>query len=499
MGPISTVTALPKGSLDKALFRGIAWTGTVKWGSQVLSWVCMIVVARLLSPGDYGLIAMAGVFLALIGVLNEFGFGASVVVLRHLTESQIRRIHTLAGCFGVIAFAIASGIAVPAGRYFRSSELPLVMIVASTGFIFAGMRSVPGALLEKELRFKFLALIEGGQAVLATVTTVIIAWLGGGYWALVFGVLAGTGGSAMALVAARPVRYAWPFGESLREVLQLSSHVLINRLSWSIASSADIFIGGRMLGQSVIGAYSFGCMIANVPMEKVTALMSRVMPAFYSSLQSDPSAMRRYLLLVTEGVSLITFPVGIGVALVADDFVRLVFGAKWEQAIAPLQILAAWAAVRSIIGLAPPIAYVTNGSRVAMFNGLLCASLFPVGFFIGSHWGPVGLAWAWVVVQPIAFFGLCRHVLKATGLSFARYVQALKPALIGVSIMAIAVVGFRALSPQELPQVARFTLECLIGTVIYGVTLIVLHSDRVRKVRELVWVAREERLKETST
>jgi teichuronic acid exporter len=472
--------------LDRVLIHGIAWTGAIKWGSQLLSWMSTIVVARILNPEDYGLVAMAGVFLGFIGVLNEFGLGAAVVALRHLTTEQIGKIHTLAGCFGIVAFAATCGIAVPAGHFFRSPDLPLVIAVASTGFIFTGLRSVPGAWFEKELRFKFLALIEGGQAVLTTVTTVVIAWLGGGYWALVLGVLAGTAGAASALIVACPVRYAWPLGGSLREALRFSSHILVNRLSWNIASSADVFIGGRMLGQTVIGVYSFGGAIASVPMEKVTALMSRVMPAFYSSLQADPPAMRRYLLLVTEGVSLITFPVGIGMMLVADDFVRVVFGVKWEQAIAPLQVLAAWAAVRSIIGLIPPIAYVTGGSRIMMFNGLLCAGLFPVGFFIGSHWGAVGLAWAWVVVQPIAFVELYRHVLKATELSFARYGQALKPALNGVSLMALGVVGLRFVVSSEWPPAFRLTAECLSGAAIYGAAMVILHRDRLRQVFSLI-------------
>ena len=367
----------------------------------------------------------------------------------------------------------------------------LLWLQQGQGLYYRGWRSVPGALLEKELRFKFLAFLDGGQAILTTIVTVAIAWWGAGYWALVLGGLVGNAGGTAVLLICRSVRPAWPSVESLREAVQLSSHVLVNRLSWHIASSSDVFVGGRMLGQGIIGAYSFSSTIASMPMEKVTSLVSRVMPAFYSSVQSDPAAVRRYLLLLTEAVSLITFPVALGMALEADDFVRLVFGEKWVNAIAPLQILAAWAAVRSVIGLVAPVTYVTGGSRIAMLNGLLCVALFPIGFFVGSHWGAVGLAWVWVFVQPVAFIQLYKHVLRVTGLSFLEYLQPLRPALSGVVVMVIGIMGFRYSLSSEWPMAFRLTAESLIGASFYGASMFAFHRDRLRQLFVMIKKSRQ--------
>ena len=91
----SSLTGRETGALDRTLVRGLAWTGAVKWLSQILSWLSTIVVARLLTPEDYGIVAMASVFIGLIGLLNEFGLGAAVVALRQLTDEQISSMHSL--------------------------------------------------------------------------------------------------------------------------------------------------------------------------------------------------------------------------------------------------------------------------------------------------------------------------------------------------------------------------------------------------------------------
>jgi len=209
--------------------------------------------------------------------------------------------------------------------------------------------------------------------------------------------------------------------QSLREIIRFSSHVLVSRVSGYVALTSDLFVAGRMLGEAVVGVYSFANTLANIPMEKVTALASRVMPAFYSSIQTDPIAVRRYLLLLTEGVSLITFPVGVGVSFVAEDGVGMLLGEKWLGVIAPLKVLACWAVVRSVFTLITPILYVTGGTRLAMYNSLLCALLYPLGFLLGTRWGSVGLALAWIVLQPPSWVPVYYHVLRAIGLPFWTY------------------------------------------------------------------------------
>jgi PST family polysaccharide transporter len=443
-------------------------------------------VARLLIPEDYGLVAMAGVLLGVISLFNEFGLGAAVVALRNITDDQITHIHGLASMFGVVGFLVSCLLAIPTGQFFGAPEVARIMMVMGTGLVLVAMRSVPTAVLEKELRFKFLAFLEGGQSIVATLATLGLAWWGAGYWALVGGGLMGSATATAVLSVYRPLRGAWPTMQSLQEVVRFSSHVLVSRVSGYVATTSDLFIAGRMLGEAVVGVYAFANTIANIPMDKVTALASRVMPAFYSSVQADPTAIRRYLLLLTEGVSLITFPVGVGVAFLSEDGVIMLLGEKWVGVIAPLKVLACWAVFRSVATLISPILYVTGGARLAMFNSLLCAMLYPIGFLVGSRWGAVGLAVAWIIVQPPTWVPIYRHVLQATGLSILTYLGILWPAFIGTASMAGGIYLFLQVIPTDAPSCFRLIGEVACGAAVYfGVTM-VFYRDRLSRFVDLI-------------
>lgn len=471
-----------RGALDRTLVRGIAWTGAIKWLSQLLSWVSTIVVARLLNPEDYGIVAMAGVFVGFIGLLNEFGLGAAVVALRHLTEEQIASIHSLASLSGVAGFLLTCLIAIPAGRIYAASDIPLVIVVMGAGFAFLALRSVPSALLEKALRFKLLALLEGGQAIVAALITVGLAWWGAGYWALVIGGVAGHVAVTAVILRQHPVRYARPSFGSLREAIRFSSHVLVGRISWYVASNADVFIAGRILGQGIVGAYSFAGTLANLPLDKITALLSRVMPAFYSSVQTDPSVLRRYLLLLTEGLALLTFPIGVGMALVAHVFVPFVLGEKWVGAVLPLQVLSCWAVVRSLFGLISPILFVTGGSRLSMLSGLFCMILYPLGFWVGSGWGAVGIALAWVAVQPVSWIAPYRHALTVLKLPFHEYLSVLWPATTSTVIMVGGVYLIRQVIPSDSSLLLQLLYEAAAGASVYCSIIVVFHQARLSQL-----------------
>lgn len=482
----STSSGSETESLDRTLVRGIAWTGAVKWLSQLLSWASTIVVARLLNPEDYGIVAMAGVFVGFIGLLNEFGLGAAVVALRHLTEKQIASMHSLASLFGVAGFLLTCLAAIPVGRIYDASDVPLVIVVMGAGFAFLAVRSVPSALLEKTLQFKLLAVLEGGQAIVAALVTVGLAWWGVGYWALVVGGVAGHVAVTAVILSRYPVRYARPSFHSLHEALRFSSHVLVGRISWYVASNADVFIAGRILGPGIVGAYSFACTLANLPLDKITALLSRVMPAFYSSVQTDPTVLRRYLLLLTEGLALLTFPVGVGMALVAPAFVPLVLGEKWVGVVLPLQVLSCWAVVRSLFGLISPILFVTGGSRLSMLSGLLCMVIYPIGFWIGSGWGAVGIALAWVAVQPVSWIMPYRHALAALQLPLREYLSVLWPAVISTVTMAGGIYLFRQTVPESGSSLLQLLCEAAAGVAMYAAIIGLFHRARLSQVLGLI-------------
>src|ERR1700678_2299808 len=185
-------TPTDRKSLDKALVGGFAWTAGVKWCGQIISWIISIVVARLLTPADFGLVGMAAIYLGLITLFSEFGVGTAIITLRDLGDETLAELHTASLMLGVLAFLLSCALATPLGLFFHEPRLPLVLIVTSTGFILLGYRTVPFSLLQKEMKFKLLAFLDGFQLLSQAITTGTLAVLGFKFWSLVLGGLAGT-------------------------------------------------------------------------------------------------------------------------------------------------------------------------------------------------------------------------------------------------------------------------------------------------------------------
>ena len=238
-----------------------------------------------------------------------------------------------------------------------------------------------------------------------------------------------------------------------------------------------------MLGQTVLGTYTVAWNLANSPLEKITTLVGGVTPAYYSAVQEDRGALRRYLLKPTEAISLIMFPVMVGMALVSRDVVLSVLGQKWQGAIAPLQLLAFYVCVRSIMPLIAQVLMVTGDSGFVMWNGIISAVALPIAFLIGSHWGPQGIAAAWVVAYPINAVPLYLRASRRISLSIAEFWHVLLPATQGTLLMALVVLVVQVLLSGHFTMVTRLAIQVLTGAIAYIAVVLLFHHDRLSMFR----------------
>jgi teichuronic acid exporter len=467
-------------ALDRSLLHGIAWTSGAQWAGQLLAWASTLIVARLLTPEDYGLVGMGSIYLGLITLVSEFGLASTVITLRDLSEEQVAQLNGLAVLFGVGGFAISCAAAIPLGRFFHTPQLPPVVVAMSAAFVITAFKTVPVSLLQRDMRFKALALMDTGRAVLLAVSMIAFAVLGLRYWTLVIGGLLSSVLSTGAALVLRRHRFAWPRRHSLTHAMTFSGHVLVGRLSWYAYSNADFLVAGRILGQAALGLYELGWTLANVPIEKVTALVGQVTPSIFSAVQHDRAALRRYLLRITEGLALITLPTSLGMALVAPDFVLLALGEKWHGAIVPLQLLALSGALRSVTPLLPQALNAIGESRLAMRYAVLCAFVLPTAFYVmAKQWGTVGLALVWVVVFPLLTLPAYQRVLARIQLSSRQYLGALWPGLSASVLMAVAVLTVKRVVGSYGSPGFRFGTQVVVGACTYTLICVLLHRGRL--------------------
>ncbi len=467
-------------ALDQALVRGVAWTGLARWGSQILSWAATIMIARLLTKADYGLLGMANLYIGFVLLVNEFGLGAAIVRRRDLGHAEISALGTLSVAAGVGLWAVSAVLATPFAWFFDEPAVRWLILALGVTFVTSALRTLPRALLTRDLQFHLVAMIDALEAIVAAAVTLTLAWYGWSYWSLAVGAIAGSAVSALYALRLRPHPLGWSRRlHALKEHLTFGGHIVGARMAWYGYSNADMAVVGRVLGKELLGAYSFGWTLATIPVGRIAGLLGQVTPGIFSAVQHDRTALRRYFLLITEGVAFLSFPAAAGLALVAEDLVLVALGEHWRAAIVPLQILGAYGAFRSITTMFPPLLQAVGRSGEAMRFNLIALLVLPPLFLIGTRWGTTGVAAAWVIGYPLVMIRNYRAILDATDCRLGQYLKGLWPAVSATLVMILAVLVWKLWAPSGAHRSFRLAGQVAVGALTYALMAGIFYRARL--------------------
>lgn len=474
-------SALPIAPLPKSasLASNLAWRAVANWSSQIVSWAALLVVVRLLSPADFGLVGMSVVLYNYLRLLGTFGIPSTILRHRDLSEEALAQLNTIATAFGVGAFLLACLLVWPLALFFRTPRVAEVALVTCSGLIPMGIRNVPEALMNKNMRLKSLSVFDALRDIMSAGVTILLAWLGFHFWALVLGNLLSDVARCGVILAVQRNRFAWPRLAVIRQPLLFGWHVLVWTFAWSTYSTLDNATAGRVLGQSALGLYGMAWNLANTPLEKIVTLVTTLIPAYLSRVQTDMTALRQYVRSLSEAIALTTFPATIGLALVARQGIPLIMGPKWTGMIVPLEVLSVYAAFRSLVALLPKVLTAVGNARFVMWVEVIGLFLMPLSFWIGSHWGIGGIAFGWVFAYPVIAFALYWKTLKTVEMSAGEYIRALRPALDGSAAMVVAVLWFQWLVRGTRSNWIHLIAEIGIGAVMYVGVVALLHRERI--------------------
>ena len=473
--------------LDRSLVRGVSWTGGIKGVTLLLSWVSTIIVARILSPADYGLVAMATVYLGLTTMITDFGLGSAIVALPELNEEVAAQLHAVAALVGIGAFVVSCAVAVPLSRFFSAPALVPVVIVLSTSLVLDSLRTVPTAILARELRFKYLSLLDGAKVLVSVAATLAFAATGAAYWSLVLGNVIASLALTVFVLVRLSQRLARPRFRMLKSTLGFSANFLVGQLAWYGYSNADFVVAGRVLGKIALGEYTLAWTLTSAPADKIMAVFGRLMPTMLAAAQRDIDALRRYFLLFTEALAILIVPTSVGLALVAPDFVLLVFGAKWAAAVVPLQLLCAYTAIHILGTPTTPVLQVTGQASFPARCGVATLLLLPPAFyFAGSRWGTIGVATIWLSVYPLVLIPVFFKTFRTLRIGIRDYVAALTPTLMSAAAMAAIVLTIQHSAPSTWSLAARFSFEVVSGAAVFIGAALFLQKRRLSALADFV-------------
>lgn len=476
-----------RASLDRQLVTGIAWTALFRWSAQVISWIATAVAARLLAPGDYGIVAMAMLAVGLVRMVDDFGLDAILVQDRSIVGDIQARLAGLAILVGATASVGIVVLGQPIADFFKEPEVAAVASVLGTLTLIEALQVVPRAALQRELEYRKLGWAQLIQVLVTQSVLVLGAYLGWRHWALVSSTLAGAAAVTLLLVAWRPYSVRWP-----RNMFQLAKpllqgwRMLASRVAWYAYTSADQTIIGRLMGKDALGAYSFATTFSTMISQEISSVVGKVVPGVFSSVQDRRDELRRYFLILTELLAYLTLPVSFGLAVTSDLVVQIVLGPQWDAVIMPLQLLCFYAAFYSCQVLVGHVLLWTGQFRANMWLSVLATVVMPAAFYIGVQWGLEGVAWSWVIAFPLINVPSMVIAFRTIGIGMLAWLNALWPALAACLVMAGAVLALRMVLPETLAISVCAALSVITGSFTYAAVLWLFYRRRALSLLQIV-------------
>lgn len=484
--------------IDHSLVAGMAWTAALRWPAQAISWIATAYAARLLAPGDYGLVSMAMIAIGLVRMVEDFGLDAVFVQDRSIVGDALARLAGFVLAAGVLLCGLFMLLSYPIAAFFGEPQVAPVVMLLSLLCLADALQVVPRAALQREMQFAKLAWAQFFQVVVTQGVLVVGARLGWGIWALVFNTLAGAFAVTALLLVWHPYAVRWPrrAGSLARPLLQ-GWRVLASRAAYYAYSTADQVVVGRLLGKEALGAYSFATTLSTTLSQEIASVVSRVVPGVFSAVQSRPEALRRYFLVLTELVAYLTLPISIGIALTADYAVSIVLGPQWQAVVMPLRILCLYAAFYTSQMLVGQLLMWTGQFRANMWCSVLAGVVLPLGFLVGTRWGLEGVAWAWSVVFPLVNLPAMVISFRTIDAGFGAWLRALLPAGVSCLGLAAALLATRSALAADVSVGVAATLAVAAGALGYLATLLLLFRRRLLAMLDFLRALKHRQLGDT--
>ncbi|MCH8091366.1 MAG: MOP flippase family protein [Proteobacteria bacterium] len=476
-------------SLKRQAAEGAYWTGTSSVVVTVLQFAQLAVLARLLVPEDFGLMAMMMVVIGFAQAFADMGISNAIIHRQDTTDEHLSSLYWLNILAGIVLFFLLVATAPAIVAFYAEPRLAGFILVTAPIFLIAPFGQVYQALLQKKLRFRELAVSETSAAAVSAAVAITAAMAGLGIYALIFGQLANTACRTVVLIG-----YGWP---DWRPGRRFRRRDLDNYLSFGLfqmgersitflSQRVDQLLIGALLGAQALGYYYLAFNLVILPVTRINPVLTRVAFPMFARLQDSTERLRHGFMTMRRILATVNFPLLFGLAVVAPVFVPTVLGEQWAPSIVLVQILAGVALLRSTGNPVGSLLLAKGRADLGFYwNVWIVLTQIPAVYIGATIAGTWGVAVAVLLMQITYFWGgyyfLVRRML---GPCLRLFLSTLGPALLTAGVMALAVAG--------LAQVATFEAYPLliaqvgIGALLYAVLNWLLYRDQTLSIMRLV-------------
>jgi len=470
---------------QETLKQSIGFSALGSVGTQVVSLLSFIILARLLSPHEFGLMAMVAIFTSFAAIFIEMGMGAALIHDQEATEEHESTVFWFNLGLSILCLMLIMMCSSSIAVFFHEPELNKILLITAFLLPLNALAIVPMAKLQKGHAFKKVAVAELGAMACGVLLAIILAMQGFGVWALVLNLL---------LVACVKVILLFFLSgwsprlickkDRLAELWPYSSYLMGTGIANYFITNVDSALIGRLLGSGALGSYKYAYQLATAPGLLVSSVFSRVFFASYARYKEDKEKIKRIHFKAIRMIAFCTFPMLATLAMVADPFVLTILGDQWQSMGHILSFMCVIFMLDSIGGMNNPL-FLSQGKTKALFwLTVVLRSNLILAMVIGIQFGLDGLLWGLLIAKLINFFPVYVIVGKTIGFSVFSFVQnIMRP--FGCSLVIVSILYCVQRMDFPLSSLMSLCLYTFIAIVVYLFASAVFQKETLHDIRKL--------------
>jgi O-antigen/teichoic acid export membrane protein len=461
---------LKKVGIFRQIADGVRWNFIGQIAGQIVSLGTFFILARLLNPEDFGLVAMTYTVKTFATIFSNLGMNTAVIQRKDINDTYISTAFWTTIFSGTVVSLLFAASGPLFAIFFKKEELVLVIAVMSSTFILGSLSSTFQSILTRRMDFKHISIVNFIGQLSGALLAIILALKGMKYWCLVYQDIFAT------LVV---IPFFWKLSgwkikfkfekKCFKDLFGFSSFLLFENIINYFNRNGDNIIIGRFLGASQLGIYDRAYTLMLKPLQYISFAVGRTLFPALSQIQDDKEQVREIYLRIVKMISLITFPMMIGLFVLSRDVIILVLGPKWEAVVPVFSILCFVGLFQSIGTTVGNIYYSQGRSKLAFKMACIASPFIWLSFIIGIKWGITGVALCYAIVSGVYWLfshAVANYIIQ---LRMWNFLQALLPGLFYSLIMGLIIFLVQRISEVEnLSLILRLILLTFTGLAVYS-------------------------------
>jgi O-antigen/teichoic acid export membrane protein len=455
-------------NIKQKAVRGVAWTALQQSGTQFVSLVVFAILSRFLTPDDFGLVAIATVFVAFIQIFLDQGLSVALVQREEIDESHLNTAFWCNVLFGVVITTLGIMAAGWIATIFTQPELKPVVQILFLSLITYSLTSTHAAILNRKLAFDQLSTRTLIAEVVGGLAGIIMATQGFGVWSLVGRNLVRDFTRMLLLWWGSSWKPGLRFSRKrLKELFPFGINIMGDRLFYFINGHIDQLLIGYFLGSTVLGYYVIGTRVIQLGVRIFLDTISAVSLPVFSRLQNEKDRFRNAFLEVSKFSSLILVPIFGGIVLIAPEIVMVLFNDQWSPSVPIIQVLSLSYIIQSITFLAPTLLLAMGKPTLRVGLRILKSAGMFIAILISVQYGVIAIAVSFVLLEVLLSPIMIATVWKTLGLGIHIFSRQYVPAIVGSLMMGFMILSIDMMFGNYLGEIVRLLLSVFMGGITY--------------------------------